>query len=812
MLYEGGYNIIELFSATKGMNQNIAPSLLKAEYSPYIKNIMPESLGEGLVRYGTSLFSEVPQDDIINAFPFQAPDGSKQQILYFNGYQNFSVVSNLRIVSANHIRLTSVNKALFQPDTYLRLQYTDKHGISPVSYYQIRSIQDLGGNTIDIEVDQNSFADALVGFYITAPGTPNPQYISGTQFSITVPGDFITSLFYTVGQSLKLTINAAAVNLVIAAIDTTVPGQITFTTTGDVIPNFTNVDTRVLQYASSTPAVSAIANSYGYIKVLDVASNTLLPGVDQTISGLSVACVPRSEFFGKLQWICNGVDPVMVWDGEVLQVYVEEVKETSANSFNRIDARNFSFVVDGSFLIGKYVIGEDITLAIAPDAQQPFVDYSLEIEAIAQLGNVVTITVTEDLPAFTGSNRLQVFYFDKPPRFSYMKGAHDRLWCLGEGAVGLDYRVPDQAMRVYYSYKPYTDATVFKFFNEKTKTVPSEEISAKHGEADNLEAILNISGNLIFMGRKKSQVWRGTDPVEQNSPESFSWAVTLPVGVYHGDLVVELANDAQFLNENGFLSFGTLNIAKQFAASNTPNMDKLASEYINSIDNNLQYRACRSFKYNSGKFCGFKIGQNDLIVSKYHTSFFWWGIFDGDFSVSSAFLSTLDDSLYLYIGKEIYQYADGFGGSPTMYGDRNGTRFIDFVETKYVNNLKRRYANKRYEIQADYSSNIVINPENKVNVYIAGDLRDTFLLDDVYTFPLRGDVLGTINLIKSSDIGNNPNNPSSTALGMRLDAPSHTQKGRLKFLSNNFSVTVAGKIKNGPFSLKKIRLFGISER
>lgn len=809
MLYEAGYNPIELFSATKGMNQNIAPALLPADYSYYIKNIMPISLGEGRVRNGTALSSEEPEDDIINAFPFESATGLKQQILYMNGYANFPIVSNLRIISSNHIRLTSVNHALFKPDTYLRLQYTDKHGLSPVSYYEIKAVEDLGDDTIDIEVDQNSFADALADFYIQTPGAPNPQYISGAQFSITVPADFITALFYTVGQSLELVINAAVVDLTIAAINDAVDGQITFTTTGDVIPAFTDVDTRVLRYASTTPSISAIANSYGYIKVLDVASNTLLPGADQTITGLSVACVPRTEFFGKVQWICNGVDPNMIWDGATLRIYKEEVKE-KASSFNRIDDRHFSFVVDGSFIIGKYVVGENISLSVLVNNE--YVNYSLEISAISQLSNVVTITVTEDLPAFTGANRLELFYFDKPPPFSYMKSAHDRIWCLGEGAVGLDYRVPDQAMRFYYPYTPYSDAAPFRFFNEKTKTVPSEEISAKHGIADNLEAILNISGKLIFMGRHQSQVWQGIDPLTQNSPQSFSWTSTLPVGIYHGDLVVELANDAQFLDQNGFLSFGTLNIAKQFAASNTPNMDKLASEYINSINTNIQYRACRSFKYNSGKFCGFKIGQNDLIVSKYDTSFFWWGIFDGDFSSSSTFLSTLNDSLYLYIGKKIYQYADGFGGSPIMYGDRNETRFIDFVETKYVNNIKRRYANKRYEIEADYSSSIVINPENSVSVYIAGDLRDTFRLEDLYSFPLRGDVLGTINLVDSSKAGNNPNNPSATALGMRLNSPSHTKKGRLKFLSNNFSVTIVGKIKNGPFSLKKIRLFGVSER
>jgi hypothetical protein len=416
----------------------------------------------------------------------------------------------------------------------------------------------------------------------------------------------------------------------------------------------------------------------------------------------------------------------MTWDGEVLEIYEEQVKER-ASSFVRINTRNFSFVTDDSFVIAKYQNGKSIRLLVG--RQDGTISSLVSVVSAVAFDNntkIVTITVSDDLPAFTGQNSVSVFYFDKPPKFSFMKSAHDRIWCLGEGAVGLEYRVPDQSMKFFYPYKPFSDEADFKFFNEKTKSVPSEDISAKHGIADNLEAIVQLSGNLVFMGRQNSQVWKGIDPLTKGSSDYFSWSATLPVGIYHGDLIVELANDAQFLSQNGFVSFGTLNIAKQFAASNTPNMDKMATEFMSTIDNNYQYRSCGSFKYNGGTFCGFKIGTNDIIVSKFHTSFFWWGMFSGDFTASSCFLSFQGDSLFLYIGNNIYQYADGYNGSIVMYGDQDETRYINFSETKYVNNIKRRFSNSRYEVDCDYSSSVVINTENNINIYISGNLPHTF--------------------------------------------------------------------------------------
>lgn len=804
MLHEAGYDIISLYSATKGMNQNISPELLGSDYSYYIENIMPNSLGEGRVRYGTSLTFDAP-DSIVKAFSFKAANGTEQQVLYFNGYNVFAIVSNLRIVSTNHIRLTSVNYSLFKKDTYLSLRYSDLHGLSPVSYYEIRNVQFLGNNTIDIEVDQNSFPDHLVNFFITAPNTVNPVYIDPTHFRITVPNDFIANLFYVPGQLLNLSINAIVTQLTIApgGVDSSIVGQITFTTVGTPVPAFIGGDVRILSYQSLTPELTTISNSVGYIKVLDLATGALLGGGNQTLTNLSVACVPRAEFFGQKLWIHNGIDPVMTWDGSVLIIYSEYVKETAV-TFNRINNTNFSFVANAAFNISKYQNNNSIKLTVNG------VPFTTTVTNIVQVVNLVTITTADVLPVFNGQNQLQLFYSDKPPAFSYMKAAHNRLWALGPGAVGLEYRTPAESLKFYYSYTVYTPVTPFLFFNEATKTVPSEDISATHNVSDNLEAIISVSGYLAFVGRQETQIWQGTDPLAQNSPNIFAWSSTLSVGVYHGDLIVDLPNDAYFLSQNGFLSFSTLNIAKQFATSSVPEMNKLAMEYMSSIDTNIAYRACRAFKYKGGGFCGFKVGQNSIIVSRYLTSLYWWGIFSGDFRKASSFLSSLDGGLYLCVDDKIYLYADSVSSDSPIYGDNNGNDCINFMETKYINNNKNRYANKRYSIEADYSSNVIINLGNIVNIYIRGDLRDSFIIQDLYDFPIRGDVLGTINLVDGT--GLDPDQPDSDALGMRLDSPFQTLKGRLQFLSSQFSLHLVGRTKDGPFSLKRIRLFGLMER
>jgi hypothetical protein len=295
----------------------------------------------------------------------------------------------------------------------------------------------------------------------------------------------------------------------------------------------------------------------------------------------------------------------------------------------------------------------------------------------------------------------------------------------------------------------------------------------------------------------------------------------------HGNLVIDMANDLYFVSQHGLLSFSTLNSARQFAATSTDRVDPLVRESVRATTiSNPAYRACRSFRYQSGAFCGFKIGFNKVLVSLYAAQPYAWSVFSGDFAKAHTFLTEVDQSLYMAIGPQLYQYADGSASSSgsahgrdngtdstPVYGDNDGKDLIPFLWTPPLITFPgRRFANKRYEIVCDYPSSFVLQEQNTVSLMIAGDCNKTFTLQDDYKLPFKGDSLGETPFVTFPEEGLNPNDPPSEALGFRLDEPYAFVKGRLKFLSSRFSVTLTGATLSGPLVFKKIRLFGIIER
>ncbi len=561
--------------------------------------------------------------------------------------------------------------------------------------------------------------------------------------------------------------------------------------------------------------LNGIYFSQGSLYVYDLKTHTLS---DPLKTGLSVACVPRSVTFLNTLLICNGVDKVLAWDGTHLSEVVDFVKEDTAVTFNRIHDQSFSFTLSPDkaevFAIAKYQNRNQIQLKISG------VTTTLTVTNITRLENLITITTAEILPAF--ANQLaqppELFYRDWPPAFSFMMVAHNRLWALGKGAVGLSYRDPDQALRVYFTQ---TSNSLSNWFNPTTKTVPSINLAEGHGCPDNLEAIACVGGLMVLMGRSKTQVWTGSEPlgaaIDPTRPK-FEFLSIMPIGIVHGNLVVEMANDVYFVSPHGLLSFSTLNVAKQFAATANEAVDPLVRQFVTStLNSNQAYRSCRSFKYQSGAFCGFKIGLNKVLVSLYATNLYAWSLFSGDFAKAQTFLATLDNALYLLIGNQIYQYADGtIGGiqdTPSTYGDNHGQDLINFLWTLPIVHLSgKRFANKRYEIHLDYPSSLVIDGKSTLCLMIDGDLPKTFMLQDTYNLQLKGDSLAVVPFVSPHDIGNDPNQPNLQGLGFRLDEPYAFPKGRLKFVSSSFTVSLAGAVASGPVVLKKIRLFGIAER
>jgi len=556
--------------------------------------------------------------------------------------------------------------------------------------------------------------------------------------------------------------------------------------------------------------INSLWFSQGSLYVYDLKTATLSATLK---TGLSVACVPRSVTFLNTVVICNGVDRVLTWDGMTLGEVVDFVKEDTAIDFNRIDHHRFTFALAPAkaamFEIAKYQNNNQIQLNIHG------ITTTTTVVDVQRHGDLITITTQDVLPAFEYAPEQppELLYRDWPPAFSFMLVAHNRLWALGPGAVGLNYRDPDQALRVYFTYQ---SNTIHDWFNPTTKTVPSINLAEGHGCPDNLEAISYVSGLMVFMGRNCTQVWTGSEPlgaaVDPTKP-TLEFSSMLPIGIVHGNLVVEMANDVYFVSQNGLLSFSTLNIAKQFAATPSDAVDPLVRQYVTSTTtSNQAYRACRSFKYKSGAFCGFKIGLNKVLVSLYSTNLYAWSLFSGDFEKSQSFLATLDNILYLLIDHQIYQYADGSGDVP-IYGDNDGRDLINFMWIPPVVHLSgRRWANKRFELQCSYPSSFVVDNKSSLFMMINGDLSKTFMLRVTYHMQFKGDTLAQVPLVSTAAIGDTPNEPNPHALGFRLDDPYTFAKNRLKFISSSFSLSLNGSTLSGPLYLKKIRLFGIAER
>jgi hypothetical protein len=799
-----------------GMNQNISDEKLPPNFCYYMQNMVPNPLGEARVRYGTEeIYSQGdPNYQYIRGFPFQLPNGKNQIIRYGSVLKPAADISEARLINSRTIQVTGVNAgsvAVFEKDTYISLRYQTEAGLSSVSYYLVKSITQVEAGKINIEIDKNTIPTLYFleqEFSSDARDIPF-QFFHSDGFEVLIcymkntteeQAESLRVSRFPAGNSIKFTLNGQEfIYTIISSFSafSLNEGQI-FLVLNEAPPAFTSQYTVNVYYQNVT-TLGNLSYSDGVIDVYDFSTEAVLSGDNQTLSGLSVACVPRSEYIDGKQWICNGVDPIMTWDGTRLAVYEEYVKE-AGQSFARLAARQFSFTANSAFNIAKYPVGGGIQLTNVTTANAFVLD--TKVSAITKNNDIVTITTTDDIPAFGSNPRITLFYLDKPPAFSYLRAIDDRIFALGPGAVGIDYRDPQEAMKVYYTYTNSNDFNSgLKFFKESTKTVPSLDIGGFHGVADNLEAIIPFAGRRIgFMGRKKTQVWT-LNNTDGSAPDFLKFNLQRDVGVVHGDLIVDLPDDIYFVSQNGILSFSTLNtVSEQVSTVSHNPVDPLVRQHISTVlASNVNYRACRSFRYNSGGFAGFKIGFNDIIVSMFNTQLFAWGVFSGDFSHSSEFMSNLDDALYLFIEDTIYRYADGKYSLP-LYADNGGQDSIDFNIT-WVKKSPVGWANKRYLVNADYSSSLSVNPQNKMAIAIRGDTRKTFTLEKPSQFVRRGDALNTIGLA-----------PTPESVGFRLDEPYSFINDRLTFVSTKFYLTLKGSVLDGPLSFKEVRLFGAKER
>ena len=643
----------------------------------------------------------------------------------------------------------------------------------------------------------------------------NPEFNIIRAFPFTINGDTEQAILY-IGYYQQDTIDdVTQVDSANFNFDSTIPNsyfpdtkvKIVYTLSGQVYTLYTDIKTASVSGLTVTisiennllpsPSTGVVINQiwcqFGSIYKYDFTTNTLSSAL---ITNLSIGCVPRASYFQQKMLICNGVNDVMYWDGTGLGIVSEFLLETQANNLTRITGTTFSFTKLSNFDVSKYFIGNSIQVRVDG------ILTTLTISNVLVVLNLVTITTVETLPSF-GANPVALLYQDKPPAFSYIYVANDRIWALGPGAVGLQYRDTNEQLRVYYSYR--TNAvTGYGLFNENTKSIPNIAMFDKHNIQDNFEAICQVNGLMAFMGRKKTQVWSGDTPGQGGN---FSWSSTLPVGIFNGDLLIELSNDVYFVSQSGIHSLTTLNIARQFSANSDDSVDNIIKSFTSeATKSNANYRKCSSFKYNEGGFAGFKISDNKILSSLFSTKLYSWFYLSGDFRSSNCFMD-IGQQFYLFIGNKIFQYADGNDGSQKIYGDQNGQSFIPILWIPALVKFKSRkgFSNKRYELVVNYPSSFFLNENNTIEISILGDSPVSFKLTDQCKFEYRGDLIGQEPLTVLSE--SLPNDP-----GFRLRKEYETVNKRLKFSSSSFWVSISGYVMNGPLVFRRIKLFGIGER
>lgn len=349
---------------------------------------------------------------------------------------------------------------------------------------------------------------------------------------------------------------------------------------------------------------------------------------------------------GKVRWvhyagkliICNGLDPVMSWDGENIKIIHEFVPENGAN-LTYVDST--SFTVESSEVF--YKIGKELKVILEEGIAE-----NVTVTAVNQSGLVTTVTIAE--PVLTASLS-KVEFKEYPPKFNNLYAAHDRLWGIGTGSLKAE-TFSNSADRTFAFY---TDGLGDESkWRDETGSLQYINIADKMPVSDELLAMAVKDGLTVFFGRHYTQVWSGYDPTESGD---MTWSKTIPLGVVHGDLIAEMPNDIAFFSRYGVR---TITRVLQTEQLDIADLGSEVDAYVNKaiselMADDVSYKKAHSFMHMNQGWFAFKASKETLVF-QLSGSATGWTIFDGAFEDVSAALNTPDGKLYMAINDQLYLY------------------------------------------------------------------------------------------------------------------------------------------------------------
>ncbi|PZP39012.1 MAG: hypothetical protein DI585_05560 [Pseudomonas fluorescens] len=358
----------------------------------------------------------------------------------------------------------------------------------------------------------------------------------------------------------------------------------------------------------------------------------------QVWSGLNGAGVVRTVVFDGRLLLCNGVDDLLAWDGTSWSV-VRRFVDDAATGLTYVNATTFKINSDA----GLYAVGNPVRAVVAG------VEVTSTVASVSVAGAVVTVVLAASVLA---STLTKVAFSVKPPKMAGLVAVHDRLWGFGKGVLSAGMSGDVDRLRVYYTYGVNDYAA---WPDPETGIIPSLNLADKAGLSDELMAMSVKDGMTVFIGRNHLQLWTGSSP---GANGDFAWAKTIPLGVVHGNAVLELPNDLLFVSRQGARTLSRTLQTEQLDVSDVgseldPTITALVSKVMAAP---ALYKRVVGMRHDGQGWFGLAMDDCTLVwqVGAFGHG---WVVFDGVFAGVTAAHSAPDGELYIAKGGMLYRYS-----------------------------------------------------------------------------------------------------------------------------------------------------------
>ena len=469
--------------------------------------------------------------------------------------------------------------------------------------------------------------------------------------------------------------------------------------------------------------------------------------IDPLIDDLDANTIVTSINYKNKLIFCNGIDPVLVYDGLVISELLSSATVALIGE---------PVITDNSILIKVLTsVKQEYQDNLTVNSTIKFIKEFTEQENI--ITNISFVDIADNITeiTITCSNNILVdattiTYKKSIPHFSYITIAHNRLWALAEGRPFKDqFRPQELAQIVYYASK---QNSIDSWFDEKTSSIRFINLAENNKNPENLELIKFLYGKIFFVGRHCTQIWAGNDvdsnfDGENTSFGNFYLEKIYPIGILQRNLCQEMPNNFSMVSNYGktysfvLTKFGQLDLIENF----TDPIGNFFEMQLGFIENDTDYREMSSFLYPYANLLGIKI-KNECIIYQMKNNGFWT-VFTENFSYAKSFF-------YNYINKNLYLGMEK--GTLIAYADKMENQL--FVDYDIFNKTNKKII-WRIVYNWIYLDNIWVNDKIDlfvtslkqivVNVKVCENNNETEPVDDVISIRQKGSLLDLHNFYDS---------------------------------------------------------------